>query len=79
MPAPDSEIVRIMIAASMIPNPEPPNCSGIQIPSQPASAKGLVKIVREASFTIFGQPICIVEPRANSADGVADRFLLRGE
>src|SRR6202012_4392022 len=38
MPAPDSEMVRIMIAASVIPRPEPPYSSGIQMPSQPASA-----------------------------------------
>ena len=38
MPAPDSEIARIMIAASMIPRPAPPNSSGIQMPSQPACA-----------------------------------------
>src|SRR5665213_2647919 len=34
MPAPDSEIARIMIAASDMPRPEPPYSSGIQIPSQ---------------------------------------------
>ena len=38
MPAPDSEIVRIMIAASVMPSPDPPYSSGMQMPSQPASA-----------------------------------------
>ena len=38
MPAPDSAIVRIMIAASVMPSPEPPYSSGMQMPSQPASA-----------------------------------------
>jgi hypothetical protein len=37
MPAPDSAIVRIMIAASVMPRPEPPYSSGMQMPSQPAS------------------------------------------
>ena len=43
IPAPDSEIVRIMIAASVIPKPEPPYSSGMQMPSQPASASALWK------------------------------------
>src|ERR1700679_2920133 len=38
MPAPDSDIVRIMIAASRTPRPEPPCSSGMQMPSQPAPA-----------------------------------------
>ena len=41
MPAPDSEIVRMMIAASVMPRPEPPYSSGMQTPSQPASAIAL--------------------------------------
>src|SRR5262249_54105252 len=43
MPAPDSAMVRIMIAASRMPRPEPPYSSGMQMPSQPASASALWK------------------------------------
>ena len=39
MPAPDSEIVCIITAASEIPKPEPPYWEGIQIPSQPSLAR----------------------------------------
>ena len=38
IPAPDAAIVRIMIAASVMPNPEPPYFSGVAMPSQPPSA-----------------------------------------
>ena len=38
MPAPNSETVRMMIAASVTPRPAPPNFSGTQMPSQPPSA-----------------------------------------
>jgi hypothetical protein len=56
MPAPDSEIVRIMIAASVIPKPEPPYSSGIQMPSQPASAIALWKSMgKPPSLSFFSQ------------------------
>ena len=42
-PAPDCAIACIMIAASVTPRPEPPYSSGMQMPSQPASAKALWK------------------------------------
>ena len=38
MPAPDSLIACIMIAASVMPRPEPPYSSGMQMPSQPSRA-----------------------------------------
>ena len=49
MPAPDSAIVCIMIAASVMPRPAPPYSSGMQMPSQPASAMRLVEVGREAA------------------------------
>ena len=39
MPAPDSAMVCIRIAASVTPRPAPPYCCGMQMPSQPSSAK----------------------------------------
>ena len=53
MPAPDSEIVRMMIAASVMPRPEPPYSSGMQTPSQPASRHRLVELEREAAFAVL--------------------------
>ena len=79
MPAPDSEIVRIMIAASVMPRPEPPYCSGMQMPSQPASAKRLVEVGRETALLVLLQPIGIVKARADFCDRIADRFLIGGE
>jgi hypothetical protein len=38
IPAPLSAIACIITAASVMPRPEPPNFSGMAIPSQPASA-----------------------------------------
>jgi len=56
MPAPDSAIVRIMIAASMMPSPEPPCSSGMQMPSQPASASALWKSAgKPPSLSFFSQ------------------------
>ncbi len=56
MPAPDSEMVRIMIAASVMPRPEPPYSSGMQIPSQPASASALWKSAgKPPSLSFFSQ------------------------
>ena len=37
-PAPDSAIACIITAASVMPRPEPPNSSGIAMPSQPSLA-----------------------------------------
>ena len=48
----------------------------MQMPSQPASAKRLVEIGREAALFVLLQPIGIVETRADLADGVADRLLI---
>jgi hypothetical protein len=41
IPAPDSAMACIMIAASVMPKPEPPNSVGVAMPSQPASASDL--------------------------------------
>jgi hypothetical protein len=38
MPPPDCAIVCIMIAASVMPRPEPPYASPMHMPSQPSSA-----------------------------------------
>ena len=43
MPAPDSAMACIMMAASVMPSPEPPYASGMAMPSQPASASALWK------------------------------------
>jgi len=43
MPAPEAAIVRIMIAASVMPRPEPPTSVGIAMPSQPACANAAWK------------------------------------
>ena len=79
MPAPDSEIVRIMIAASVMPRPEPPYSSGMQMPSQPASRQRLVEVGGKAALLVLLQPIGVVEARADFRDRVADRFLVGGE
>ena len=56
MPAPDSAMVRIMIAASVMPRPEPPYSSGMQMPSQPASASALWKSAgKPPSLSFFSQ------------------------
>src|SRR5580704_8520512 len=56
MPTPDSAIVRIMIAASTKPRPEPPYTSGMQMPSQPASASALWKSAgKPPSLSFFSQ------------------------
>ena len=56
MPAPDSAIVRIMIAASVMPRPEPPYSSGMQMPSQPASASARWKSAgKPPSLSFFSQ------------------------
>ena len=56
MPAPDSEIVRIMIAASVMPSPDPPYSSGMQMPSQPASASAMWKSAgKPPSLSFFSQ------------------------
>ena len=38
IPAPEAAMVRIMIAASVMPSPAPPYRSGVAMPSQPPSA-----------------------------------------
>src|SRR2546423_10599688 len=43
MPPPDSETACIMIAASVIPRPAPPDSDGIAMPSQPAPASAAWK------------------------------------
>lgn len=39
IPAPEREMVCIITAASAIDSPEPPYCSGMQMPSQPSLAR----------------------------------------
>jgi hypothetical protein len=43
MPAPDSAIVCIITAASVMPNPAPPYSAGIAMPSQPSRASAAWK------------------------------------
>ena len=56
MPAPDSAIACIMIAASVMPRPEPPYSSGMQMPSQPSSASASWKSCgKPPSRSLFSQ------------------------
>ena len=78
-PAPDSAIVCIMIAASVMPRPAPPYSSGMAMPSQPASAKARWKSCGKAAVAVLAQPVVVAEARADFLDRVADRLLLGGK
>ena len=55
-PAPDSAIVCIMIAASMMPRPAPPCDSGIAMPSHPSRASAWCSSVgKPPSLSFFSQ------------------------
>src|SRR3954469_11548981 len=89
-PAPDSAIACIITAASVMPRPEPPNCSGLAMPSQPslASAWGpalvderWVEAVRKVVLLrpVALEPIVVAEARAQLRDRLLDALLLGAE
>ena len=79
MPAPDSEIARIMIAASSDAEPGAAIFLG-DTDAEPAGIRQRpMEVGGEAAFLVLLQPIGIVEARADPCNRVADRFLVGGE
>ena len=78
-PAPDSLIVCIISAASVMPSPAPPYSCGIAMPSQPASAIARWKSSGKTAAAIALQPVLRIESLRTVSRRVADGELLGGE